>query len=50
MLAREGARVLLVDLYPERAAETLEIIENEGGEAARRHLGPWLRGHGPRRD
>jgi NAD(P)-dependent dehydrogenase (short-subunit alcohol dehydrogenase family) len=33
VLAREGARVLLVDLYPERAAETLEIIENEGGKA-----------------
>ena len=33
VLAREGASVLLVDLYPERAAETLAMIEAEGGKA-----------------
>jgi NAD(P)-dependent dehydrogenase (short-subunit alcohol dehydrogenase family) len=33
VLAREGARVLLVDLFPERAEETLQIIEDEGGTA-----------------
>ena len=33
VLAREGASVLLVDLYPERAQETLEMIEAEGGKA-----------------
>jgi NAD(P)-dependent dehydrogenase (short-subunit alcohol dehydrogenase family) len=33
-LAREGAKVLLVDLYPERAEETKQMIEQEGGEAA----------------
>jgi len=33
-LAREGAKVLLVDLYPERAEDTLRIIKEEGGEAA----------------
>lgn len=33
VLAREGASVLLVDLYPERAKETLRIIEDEGGQA-----------------
>jgi NAD(P)-dependent dehydrogenase (short-subunit alcohol dehydrogenase family) len=33
VLAREGASVLLVDLYPERAAETLEMIEAEDGKA-----------------
>ncbi|MDZ7734288.1 MAG: SDR family oxidoreductase [Acidimicrobiia bacterium] len=32
-LAREGASVLLVDLYPERAEETLTMIEDEGGRA-----------------
>ncbi|SEP10569.1 SDR family NAD(P)-dependent oxidoreductase [Trujillonella endophytica] len=32
-LAREGARVLLVDLHPERAEETRAIIEWEGGQA-----------------
>ncbi|HSA50876.1 MAG TPA: SDR family oxidoreductase [Yinghuangia sp.] len=32
-LAREGASVLLVDLYPERAEETLAMIEAEGGKA-----------------
>src|SRR5690606_28488565 len=34
VLAREGARVLLVDLHPERAEETLAMIEDEGGTAA----------------
>jgi NAD(P)-dependent dehydrogenase (short-subunit alcohol dehydrogenase family) len=33
VLAREGARLLLVDLHPERAEETKQIIEDEGGEA-----------------
>jgi hypothetical protein len=33
VLAREGARVLLVDLHPERAEETRQIIEKEGGKA-----------------
>jgi NAD(P)-dependent dehydrogenase (short-subunit alcohol dehydrogenase family) len=33
VLAREGARVLLVDLHPERAEETRELIEAEGGRA-----------------
>jgi NAD(P)-dependent dehydrogenase (short-subunit alcohol dehydrogenase family) len=33
VLAREGASVLLVDLHPERAQETLEMIEAEGGRA-----------------
>src|ERR1700759_4436845 len=33
VMAREGASVLLVDLYPERAQETLAIIEEEGGKA-----------------
>jgi NAD(P)-dependent dehydrogenase (short-subunit alcohol dehydrogenase family) len=33
VLAREGARVLLVDLHPERAEETLKMIEDEGGTA-----------------
>ena len=32
VLAREGARVLLVDLHAERAEETLEMIEDEGGQ------------------
>lgn len=34
VLAREGARVLLVDLHPERAEITRRMIEEEGGEAA----------------
>jgi len=34
VLAREGANVLLVDLFPERAEETLAMIEAEGGKAA----------------
>jgi len=33
VLAREGASVLLVDLYPERAEETRQLIEKEGGNA-----------------
>lgn len=33
LLAREGAAVLLVDLHPERAEETLRLIEDEGGKA-----------------
>jgi NAD(P)-dependent dehydrogenase (short-subunit alcohol dehydrogenase family) len=33
VMAREGASVLLVDLYPERAEETLAMIEDEGGKA-----------------
>ena len=34
LFAREGARVLLVDAVVERAEETLEMIEAEGGEAS----------------
>lgn len=33
VLAREGAQVLLVDLFPERAEETRALIEAEGGTA-----------------
>lgn len=33
LLAREGASVLLVDMYRERAEATLELIEAEGGVA-----------------
>lgn len=33
VLAREGARVLLVDLHPERARDTQRIVEEEGGRA-----------------
>jgi NAD(P)-dependent dehydrogenase (short-subunit alcohol dehydrogenase family) len=33
VLAREGASILLVDLYPERAEETREMISAEGGKA-----------------
>lgn len=33
VLAREGARVLLVDMHPERAEETLRMIADEGGTA-----------------
>jgi NAD(P)-dependent dehydrogenase (short-subunit alcohol dehydrogenase family) len=33
VLAREGAQVVLVDLQPERAEETKEMIEAEGGKA-----------------
>jgi NAD(P)-dependent dehydrogenase (short-subunit alcohol dehydrogenase family) len=32
--AREGAKVVLVDLFEERARETLDMIAAEGGEAA----------------
>jgi NAD(P)-dependent dehydrogenase (short-subunit alcohol dehydrogenase family) len=32
-LAREGAKLVLVDLFPERAEETKQAIEAEGGEA-----------------
>ena len=34
VLAREGARVLLVDLHPERAEQTRQMISDEGGEAS----------------
>jgi NAD(P)-dependent dehydrogenase (short-subunit alcohol dehydrogenase family) len=33
VLAREGASVVLVDLHPERAEETRQMIEEEGGTA-----------------
>jgi NAD(P)-dependent dehydrogenase (short-subunit alcohol dehydrogenase family) len=33
VLAREGASVLLVDLFPERAEETRALIDAEGGKA-----------------
>lgn len=33
LLAREGARVLLVDVRPERAEQTRQSIEDEGGES-----------------
>jgi NAD(P)-dependent dehydrogenase (short-subunit alcohol dehydrogenase family) len=33
VLAREGASMLLADLYPERAEETRRMIEAEGGRA-----------------
>jgi NAD(P)-dependent dehydrogenase (short-subunit alcohol dehydrogenase family) len=33
VLAREGARVLLVDLHPDRADETRAMIDEEGGTA-----------------
>lgn len=33
VLAREGASVLLVDLHPERAEQTRQMIEDEGGKA-----------------
>ena len=34
LFAREGARVLLVDNQEDRAAQTLETIDSEGGEAS----------------
>ena len=34
MFAREGAKVLLADAVAERAAETLAMIREEGGEAS----------------
>ena len=33
LFAREGARVVLVDKFEDRAKETLQLIEEEGGEA-----------------
>ena len=33
LLARDGARVVLVDMYEDRAKETLDMIEGEGGQA-----------------
>ena len=33
VLAREGAKVLLVDMFPERAEDTRKMIEEEGGTA-----------------
>jgi NAD(P)-dependent dehydrogenase (short-subunit alcohol dehydrogenase family) len=33
LFAREGARVVLVDMYEDRARETLDMIEAEGGVA-----------------
>src|SRR5262245_50737380 len=33
VLAREGAKVVLVDLHAERAEDTRRMIEDEGGEA-----------------
>lgn len=34
LFAREGAKVLLVDLCPERAEETMDIIEKENGHSS----------------
>ncbi len=34
LFAREGAKVVLVDLFEDRAQETLAMIESEGGEAS----------------
>ena len=34
LFAREGAKVLLADQHEDRARETLEIIQQEGGEAS----------------
>lgn len=34
VFAREGARVVLVDMFEDRAEETLSLIEADGGEAA----------------
>jgi NAD(P)-dependent dehydrogenase (short-subunit alcohol dehydrogenase family) len=33
LFARDGARVVLVDMHEDRAKDTLALIENEGGEA-----------------
>jgi NAD(P)-dependent dehydrogenase (short-subunit alcohol dehydrogenase family) len=33
VLAREGAKVLLVDIHPDRAEQTQRMIEDEGGKA-----------------
>jgi NAD(P)-dependent dehydrogenase (short-subunit alcohol dehydrogenase family) len=35
VLAREGASVLLADIHPERAEETLAVIEGEGSDGGR---------------
>jgi len=32
-LAREGAKIVLVDIHPERAEETKKLVEEEGSEA-----------------
>jgi NAD(P)-dependent dehydrogenase (short-subunit alcohol dehydrogenase family) len=34
LFAREGAKIVLVDMYEERANETLRLIKEEGGEAS----------------
>jgi NAD(P)-dependent dehydrogenase (short-subunit alcohol dehydrogenase family) len=34
LLAREGAQVVLVDMFEDRAKETLEMIEADGGQAS----------------
>ena len=34
LFAREGAKVVLVDMFEDRARETLDMIKSEGGEAA----------------
>ena len=34
LFAREGAKVLLVDIYPKRMDKTLATIDSEGGEAS----------------
>lgn len=34
LFAREGAKVLLVDMHPERAEETLGMIKADGGQAS----------------
>ena len=34
LFAREGASVVLVDMYEDRAKETLNLIQEEGGEAS----------------
>ena len=49
LMAREGARVLLVDVEPHRARETLETIRGEGrgvGLCGRRHQRRRLPGDG----
>ena len=34
LFAREGAKVMLIDRFPERVQETADIISSEGGEAS----------------
>lgn len=34
LFAREGAKVVLVDMFEDRARETLDLIEREGGKAS----------------